>query len=67
MFEQLMESIHRKHDQHQAEHDRIIKKQQKELNCFDRNAEQFGNQIEQFSEQAETWMEEDGWLPGVFK
>ncbi|MCY8011989.1 hypothetical protein MOC99_13165 [Bacillus haynesii] len=67
LFELLVESISRKHDQTQAGHDRVIFEQQKELETFDRSAEQFGRQIEAFAENAEKWLGEDGSLPGIFK
>ena len=67
LFEQLVESISRQHDQTQAGHDRVIFEQQQELETFDRSAEQFGRQIEAFGENAEKWLGEDGSLPGIFK
>nr|WP_206702839.1 hypothetical protein [Bacillus sonorensis] len=67
LFEQLIDSVYRRHDQSQADHERIMKEQQRELDQLDQSAERFGHQVEQFAETSEAWLGEDAGLPGVFK
>ncbi|MFO6494957.1 hypothetical protein ACINLD_01805 [Bacillus sp. z60-11] len=67
LFEQLFESIFEKHQRKQADHERIMFDNEKELDRFDRFAAQFEQQLEQFAEYAEKRLGEEGNLPGIFK